>query len=55
MEISLLVWMYTRLAKSEERDTQNEFGMAYEKYKSEVPAFLPRFKRETMVDLPHNQ
>lgn len=51
----ILVWMYTRLAKSEERDAQREFGSAYETYKEKVPAFLPRFKSKNAVDLEHNQ
>ncbi len=51
----ILVFMYTRLAKSEEKDAQKGFGTAYEKYKSEVPAFIPRFKRENMVNSSHNQ
>ena len=37
----ILVFMYTRLAKSEEKKAQKEFGEAYENYRNEVPAFIP--------------
>ncbi|MBP0595789.1 isoprenylcysteine carboxylmethyltransferase family protein [Paraburkholderia sp. LEh10] len=38
----VLVYMYTRLARSEERDSLAEFGQAYQRYMHEVPAFIPR-------------
>lgn len=38
----ILVFMYARLAKSEERDTLAQFGDAYRRYMNEVPAFIPR-------------
>jgi protein-S-isoprenylcysteine O-methyltransferase Ste14 len=38
----VLVWMYVKLARSEERDAINEFGDAYRIYMSTVPAFFPR-------------
>ncbi|MGV6477757.1 methyltransferase family protein, partial [Azotobacter vinelandii] len=38
----ILLFMYARLAKSEERDTLAQFGDAYRRYMSEVPAFIPR-------------
>lgn len=38
----ILVFMYVRLAKSEERDTLAQFGDAYRRYMDEVPAFIPR-------------
>ena len=38
----VLVVMYVRLAKAEERDALNEFGDAYRRYMTEVPAFVPR-------------
>jgi protein-S-isoprenylcysteine O-methyltransferase Ste14 len=38
----VLVWMYARLAKSEEAEALAAFGEAYEKYKRETPAFFPR-------------
>lgn len=39
----LLVFMYLRLARREERDAIAEFGEIYVAYMREVPAFLPRF------------
>lgn len=39
----ILVFMYVRLAKSEERDALAQFGDYYRRYMSEVPAFIPRF------------
>ncbi len=41
----VLVWMYVRLAKTEERDAIAEFGDAYRRYTAEVPAFFPRLDR----------
>ncbi|GAB3380004.1 methyltransferase family protein [Azotobacter armeniacus] len=38
----ILLFMYARLAKSEERDTLVQFGDAYRHYMNEVPAFIPR-------------
>lgn len=40
----ILVWMYTRLAKSEEREAQKEFGETWNVYASRTPAFIPHFK-----------
>src|SRR3989344_2113758 len=40
----ILVWMYTRLARSEEKDSQKEFGSAWNEYAKNTPAFVPRFK-----------
>ena len=37
----VLIWMYARLAKSEEAVAMQEFGEAYERYRSATPAFLP--------------
>ena len=39
---SVLLVVYARLAKSEERDSIAEFGAAYEAYRRKVPAFIPR-------------
>lgn len=41
----VLVTMYVILARREERDSLAEFGEAYGRYMSEVPAFLPRIDR----------
>ncbi len=40
-----LVWMYVRLARSEERETEAEFGAVWRRYAAEVPAFVPRRMR----------
>lgn len=39
----ILVYMYVRLARHEERDALTEFGAEYERYAAEVPGFFPRF------------
>ena len=41
----VLVWMYTRLAKSEEADSKKEFGEAWNTYASHTPAFLPKWNQ----------
>jgi protein-S-isoprenylcysteine O-methyltransferase Ste14 len=38
----VLVFMYARLARAEEREALAEFGPAYRRYMREVPAFFPR-------------
>lgn len=38
----VLVWMYGRLARQEERDTTAEFGAKYARYATTTPAFIPR-------------
>ena len=38
----VLVWMYVRLARSEEREAEAEFGETYRAYAQRVPAFFPR-------------
>ena len=43
----VLVTMYARLAKREERDSLAEFGEAYQQYMQQVPAFIPRLSRQT--------
>lgn len=40
----VLVTMYVRLAKAEERDVLSEFGSGYERYRRSVPGFVPRLK-----------
>jgi len=39
----LLVWMYVRLAHSEERDALREFGRDYEKYAAATPRWIPHW------------
>jgi protein-S-isoprenylcysteine O-methyltransferase Ste14 len=37
----VLVWMYVRLAKTEERQVQMQFERVYAEYAHQVPAFIP--------------
>ena len=39
----ILVYMYLRLARSEERDAEARFGEQYRQYAARTPAFVPRF------------
>ena len=39
----VLVFMYIRLARREERDARTEFGTDYTRYEAVTPAFFPRF------------
>jgi len=39
----ILVYMYVRLARTEERESYAEFGEEYAQYASHVSAFVPRF------------
>lgn len=41
----VLVWMYSSLARQEERDALSTFGDAYAAYAVQVPAFIPRWRR----------
>ncbi|MEZ5830136.1 MAG: isoprenylcysteine carboxylmethyltransferase family protein [Dongiaceae bacterium] len=41
----LLVVMYVRLAKQEEKDTRAAFGETFDRYAARVPALLPRWSR----------
>jgi protein-S-isoprenylcysteine O-methyltransferase Ste14 len=38
----ILVYMYVRLARREEREVEAEFGAAYARYRARTPAFFPR-------------
>lgn len=38
----VLVFMYARLAKIEEKEMEKEFGKDYEKYAKKIPAFIPK-------------
>jgi methanethiol S-methyltransferase len=38
----ILVYMYVRLARTEERDVRAQFGGEYDRYAAAVPAFFPR-------------
>ena len=41
----VLVWMYVRLARSEEQEAIVAFGDAYRQYARSVPAFIPRWNK----------
>jgi len=41
----VLTIMYVKLARDEERAVRTELGAVYERYASEVPAFIPRISR----------
>ena len=43
----VLVVMYVKLAKAEERDAIAEFGDAYRNYMKEIPGFIPKLGRLT--------
>jgi len=45
----VLIWVYARLAKAEERDSIAEFGSEYERYRERTPAFIPKFHQEREV------
>lgn len=45
--LPVLLVMYWRLAKREEREVEAQFGEAYRRYAEEVPAFIPRLNRLT--------
>lgn len=55
----VLVVMYLRLAKKEEREVRNSWGEAYEAYSGRVPAFVPkryaRTSATTTTGHPKNQ
>ncbi len=40
----VLVWMYVRLARAEEREALEAFGSEYETYRMRVPGFVPRLE-----------
>ncbi|MBX9864977.1 MAG: isoprenylcysteine carboxylmethyltransferase family protein [Hyphomicrobium sp.] len=41
----VLVWMYVRLAREEEREAIAEFGDTYRRYMESVPGFMPKLDR----------
>ena len=48
----VLVWMYVRLARSEEQDAIATFGEAYRQYAQSVPAFILRWNRILGARIP---
>jgi len=49
----ILVWVYVKLARREERDAAAEFGEEYARYAAATPAFIPGFGRA--VEKGHNR
>ncbi len=47
----ILVWVYVRLAKTEERQVRVEFGEAYDNYARAVPAFFPRPRSRSEIKM----
>jgi protein-S-isoprenylcysteine O-methyltransferase Ste14 len=50
----ILVTMYVRLAKREEREAGSAFGEAYLRYAANTPAFFPRLNPTSMDQHPHS-
>lgn len=48
----VLVFMYVRLAKTEEREALSEFGDAYKRYRHEVPGFIPGIGSKSKGSVP---
>lgn len=44
MMFPVLMWMYARLAKTEEREAEKEFGELWDAYARQTPAFIPQLK-----------
>ncbi|MBI3221844.1 MAG: hypothetical protein HYZ46_01885 [Nitrosomonadales bacterium] len=38
----ILVWVYARLARAEERDVEARFGEQWREYAARTPRFIPR-------------
>jgi protein-S-isoprenylcysteine O-methyltransferase Ste14 len=51
----VLIVVYTRLAKQEERLVRNEFGEAYDRYAQRVPAFIPHFRKGFFHQIGSNE
>ncbi len=48
----VLVFMYSRLAISEEKEMEKNFGVQYVEYKKKTPAFIPKLNNETKYPKP---
>lgn len=46
----VLVFMYVRLARREEREVEAEFGESYAQYRASTPAFFPRRSMNAAVE-----
>ena len=42
----ILIFMYIRLAKTEEREAQKEFGEVWKAYANATPAFIPHIFKQ---------
>ena len=51
----ILVWMYVRLARQEERDALAEFGEVYASYAAVTPAFFPRWGQTNQKKLSNSK
>lgn len=45
----ILVFMYARLARSEEKDARKEFGERWDAYARQTPAFIPALKSKSKI------
>lgn len=45
----VLVWMYIRLARREEREAHAQFNQEYTAYAARIPAFIPRWRKAFML------
>lgn len=41
----VMVWMYVKLARREEKEVHSEFGEVYARYAATTPAFIPRLSK----------
>jgi protein-S-isoprenylcysteine O-methyltransferase Ste14 len=48
----VLVYMYVRLARTEERDARREFGEAYDRYAASTPGWFPRLGSTKLTGHP---
>jgi len=48
----LLVLQYYRLAKREEKEMEEEFGVEYTEYKKMVPMFIPSLNLRKIIPRP---
>ena len=44
----VLLWMYLRLARREEREMENAFGDTYRRYAAATPAFFPHLRQQRL-------
>lgn len=51
----ILVAMYVRLARREEREVREEFGEEYANYAANTPAFFPLLRRPRARRIPHER